>query len=364
MIIFVYGTSAEAIKIAPLARRLTQRGIAYHQILTMQHGQKLIESAQRLGFVGSQDILPNGSKGKSLQNSYSAIKWIFAMIFWISKNRKRLRTLAGTNSLVIVHGDTLTTVMGTVFARVLRMPSAHIEAGLRSGDWRNPFPEELDRRIAGRIANIHYVPTIEAKANMEGRPNVVFTHGNTVIDSVLDVEAETSQESAPYAVCLLHRYEFLSNIDEVKSTLSLIEKNSPCVVNIYTDDFSGKILKEYIPADSESVLRQTPKLPYEEFIAVLRGALFVITDSGGIQAECAQLGIPTLIHRKATEQWEGVGKNISLSYWDSKITEHFLNDFEKQRSIPMELEFSPTEIVLEDLTTRGFISPTSGGSDG
>lgn len=355
MFVFVFGTSAEAIKIAPLARRFNDLGIDYEQWLTMQHGHKLIESSRKLGFQGEQIVIPNGVRGNSLQSAISAVKWIIAMLWWILSNRRKLKSRLDSESLIIVHGDTLTTVMGTIFAKILSLPSAHVEAGLRSGDWRNPFPEELDRRIAGRLATIHYVPTLEAVKNLRGRKNVIYTHGNTVIDAVLDTPSLDSKASGHYGVCLLHRYEFLSNIDEVNRTITSISEVAPMPVYIFVDDFSGSVLADLKAIKQQDRLIPKTKLPYVEFIQVLKDAAFVITDSGGIQAECAQLGIPTLIHRKATEQWEGVGENIVLSMWESSAIQDFLNNYEKMRRPAVIPSVSPTQKIIQDLVERGFI---------
>lgn len=355
MFVFIFGTSAEAIKIAPLARKFNELGITYDQWLTMQHGQKLIESANNLGFQGNQVVIPNGVRGNSLQNSVSALKWIVAMFWWILSNRRRLKSQLGSHSLIIVHGDTLTTVMGTIFAKILSLPSAHIEAGLRSGDWRNPFPEELDRRIAGKLATIHYAPTRQAESNLHGRANVVFTHGNTVIDAVLDAPQQDNSTFGSYGVCLLHRFEFLSNLDEVNRTIVSIVEATSFPVYIFVDDFSGSVLSGIKALENQKSLISKTKLPYVEFIQVLKEARFVITDSGGIQAECAQLGVPTLIHRKATEQWEGIGENIRLSMWEPNAIKEFLNNFEEMRRPVKTPEISPTEVIIQDLIERGFI---------
>src|SRR3546814_12022661 len=112
----------------------------------------------------------------------------------------------------------MTTVLGTFIGRRLHVPVAHVEAGLRSGNWRHPFPEELDRRIVGRFAHIHYVPTEEAAANLGGRPNVVLTHGHTVQDAVSDDARPLAEPEEASGLVLLHRFAFLSNTARVRET--------------------------------------------------------------------------------------------------------------------------------------------------
>ena len=358
MIVFVFGTSAEAIKVAPIARRLSARGVTYQMWLTMFHGENLLKTIQRLGFVGAPVIIPNGNKGDAVQSPWQTVKWIVAMFAWLAKNSHVLRKKCGKNSLLIVHGDTLTTVVGVIFARLLGISSAHVEAGLRSGNWRHPFPEELDRRIAGTLATIHYAPSEEAFSNLARKPNVVYTHGNTVIDAVVDAttgKSRSSKGSERYGVCLLHRFEFLGNPDLIRATLKELAGSTPVPIRIYLDSFSGSVLTDELDRLNSPLLVARPKLPYEEFIYELTGADFVFTDSGGIQAECAMLGVPTLIHRKATEQREGVGQNISLSNWNLASVRNFLAGYSSYRVAPSKPTYSPTKIILDDLSSRGFV---------
>jgi UDP-N-acetylglucosamine 2-epimerase (non-hydrolysing) len=355
VIVFVYGTSAEAIKLSPLARRLETRGVEYEQWLTMFHGSSLKNSVKKLGFNESQEVIPNGNAGETIRSPFQTLRWIVACLSWILTNRGRLKKRLGKDSILIVHGDTLTTVLGALFAKILRLPSAHVEAGLRSGNWRHPFPEELDRIIAGALVSIHYAPTQESVKNLHGKPNVIYTYGNTVLDSVLDVEAENSKNQEKFGICLLHRFEFLGNPELVRETLELIAYKSTIPVRLYLDDYAGGIMGSTIDAISSNKLQPQKKLAYNQFILTLRQAEFVFTDSGGIQAECALLGIPTLIHRKATEQHDGVGENILLSGWDMAVAEKFLESHPNYRRPVKKPEVSPTEVIVNDLAQRGHI---------
>ena len=355
MIVFVYGTSAEAIKVAPLARLLSSRGIEYQQWLTMQHGRSLVQLSNDLGFTGLVVEVPNGNDGEALKNIGSAVKWLGAVMWWFFRHRRRLGRSVGKDSLFVVHGDTLTTVVGAIFARILGVPSAHIEAGLRSGDWRNPFPEELDRIITGRLASIHYVPSEEAMSNLGGRNNVVFTQGNTVIDAVHNSTIAKSQKVSNYGVCLLHRFELLSNPEFVKETLERIARTSPVKVRLILDKFSSGVILEMLTEEIRAVIHPEPKLSHAKFIELLRAADFVVTDSGGIQEECAEIGVPTLIHRKATERFDGIGENVKLSNWVLDDVEKFMSSFGALRRPPKKPIISPSQIIFEDLEARGFI---------
>src|SRR3546814_1993668 len=177
----------------------------------------------------------------------------------------------------------MTTVLGTFIGRRLHVPVAHVEAGLRSGNWRHPFPEELDRRIVGRFAHIHYVPTEEAAANLGGRQNVVLTHGNTVKDAVRDAARPLAEPEEAYGLVLLHRFEFISNQALVRETLQTLDAHSPHPLRLIVDSYSRDAIEQTIAALGLSRFRVMPKLEHGDFVATLRGAAFVVTDSGGIQ---------------------------------------------------------------------------------
>lgn len=354
MIIFIYGTTAEAIKLAPIARRLDDRGIAYEHWLTKQHTTALTKLLPSLGLHEPERIIADGVNGEPLRGSRDAVRWLLSIRRWLKENRKHLRSSLPRNSVIVVHGDTMTSVVGAYIARRLGVACAHVEAGLRSGNWRHPFPEELDRRIVGRMATVHYTPSQEATRNLRGRRNVVHTHGNTALDAVLDHSHGPTVDASPYGVVLLHRFEFLNNPALVESTLSTLAEHSPVPLKFFVDAYANEVLAAVLPRLSGSVIEVTQKQPHEEFVSTLRGAEFIVTDSGGIQAEAALLGIPTLIHRRATEQREGLGENIVLSEWRLPSVAEFLKNYETFARPLVVPEHSPSDIIVADLVIRGY----------
>ncbi len=354
MIVFIFGTTAEAIKIAPVARRLAIRGVPYESWVTYQHTEALRKIIPQLGIEQPTRVIADGNHGRPLRSSLDVLRWLGSVAKWTLKNARALRASLPAGSVVIVHGDTLTTALGVIIARRLRVPSAHIEAGLRSGNWRHPFPEELDRRFAGRYCAIHYPPSEEAVQNLAGRDNVIFTHGNTVIDAVLDQGHDALDEGQPYGVVLLHRFEFVSNRQLVNQTFDALVAKSPVPLKLLVDAYSEHGLQETLERHGEGKIAVQGKLRHPEFIGLLKGASFIVTDSGGIQEESALLGVPTLIHRKAVERREGLGDNIILSEWKIDRIGEFLEHFQDYRRDIRRPERSPSDIVVDDLCSRGF----------
>ncbi|TFC19197.1 hypothetical protein E3O19_03420 [Cryobacterium algoritolerans] len=354
MIIFIYGTTAEAIKIAPIARRLAERGIAYQQWLTLQHTTALLQVLPTLGLEEPDLLIANGNNGEPLRSSKDVIRWLFQIWKWLRKNAKSLRSTLPSDTVIVVHGDTLTTVVGAYIAKRLKVDCAHVEAGLRSGNWRHPFPEELDRRIVGTMATIHYTPSLESTENLSSKPNVVFTHGNTVIDAVLDQGDFISEESEKFGVVLLHRFELISNQQLLEQTISTLATESPYPIKLMVDAYSEHALTGAVAKFGLGTLTAQPKLRHQEFIGMIRRAQFIVTDSGGIQAEAALIGVPTLIHRKTTEQAEGLGRNIVLSEWKTERLTEFLKNSEGFRKHLQRPAHSPSDVIVDDLIARGY----------
>lgn len=361
MIIFIYGTTAEAIKIAPVARRLTQLGVPYQQWVTRQHTESLDRAIPELGLREPDRYIANGWRGKPLKTPLQMLGWLADVMRWSARNYRLLRRETPEGSLVVVHGDTMTTVMGTFIGRFIGAPVAHIEAGLRSGNWRHPFPEELDRRIVGRFANIHYAPSDEAARNLAGRADVINTLGNTAKDAVSDVASgDISRRigEPTYGLVLLHRYEFISNQAMVRETLETLQANSRVPLRIVVDSFSGGAVALAVEELGLTRFTLMTKLEHGEFVATMQQAEFVITDSGGIQQEAAALGVPTLIHRKVTEGREGFGSSAVLSGWDFAVVEAFLGNYERYRRHAPSDEPSPSDIIVADLVARGYARPS------
>jgi UDP-N-acetylglucosamine 2-epimerase (non-hydrolysing) len=359
VIVFFYGTTAEAIKLAPVARRLSDQGVEYEQWLTLQQAGTVLEALPALGLPAPDHVLANGRSGRPLAGPVDVLAWLGRILAWALRHgwaaRRRLRRHG--RSVLVVHGDTMTSVVGALLARLLGVDCAHVEAGLRSGNWRHPFPEELDRRIVGRLADVHYAPSDAALAALAGRRGVVPTTANTVVDAVLDQSLAPADSTAdPYGLVLLHRFEFLTNAPLVAATLTSLERHSPHRMVLVADDQAGHVLADRLSALPRDRFTVSPKVPHAQFTRLLAGAAFVVTDSGGVQEESALLGVPTLIHRTATERQDGLGANAVLSGWDIPALESFLTRFEERRRPAAHPSTSPSDLIVKDLIDRGYSS--------
>lgn len=365
MIAFVYGTTAELVKIAPVHQRLVALGATPLLWCTAQQLDELPEATHLLGMPEPDLMLAHGAKGHSLRNTGDVVRWLGSVGVSSVTGHRRMRAALradGRKGCVLVHGDTMTTVLGTLIGRSLGATVGHIEAGLRSHDWRNPFPEELDRRIVGRIAHLHYAPGEPEVANLrKARGAVVLTNGNTVRDSVRMVpdDVDPGVEGLPdhFGLVSLHRIELLQD-DRFAASLRALRaaaERTPLVM-VYDPVTDEQIERQGLTDLFDGVhLRRIPKLTYFRFVSLLRRAAFVVTDSGGLQEECAFIGKPCLVHRVKTERSDGLGTNARLSGMKVDELERFLAAPDDVVTSTAPSTHSPSDVIVADLAQRGFV---------
>jgi UDP-N-acetylglucosamine 2-epimerase (non-hydrolysing) len=225
---------------------------------------------------------------------------------------------------------------------MLSLPVVHIEAGLRSGDWRNPFPEEMNRRIVSRIAILHLAPNYEAVKNLLKQKGIVVnTFGNTGIDALKDMLQRVSHknhkelEKKTNVTVVLHRTELLSKKVLFADTLLFLEDLALEFRVTMTLDVPSSLalsdLKNARSIENLKNLNLVPKLNFPDFVELLARADFVITDSGGLQEECAILGIPCFIHREVSERLDGIGENAELTGMSVFKLRELTNNWEQYR---------------------------------
>lgn len=361
MIVFVYGTTAELIKLSPIMRELQERGLSYEAWSTGQQFDELEASAEVLGIGHVNFWIAKGFRSRSLTKILQVPYWLFSCVSWFIKHQRVLRRRFSTsNATFIVHGDTMTTVVGAIFGRLLKQKVAHVEAGLRSNDWRNPFPEELDRIIAARLCNIHFAPDDKAVENLKGSSGVVInTHGNTALDALRN-QIQSSDLNSPgkHGLILLHRSEFLRDTELVKETFSLIMHLAAATKFVVVADAlsTAALTKCGLMADLASTpnLEVLGKQSHRDFVKLVIGSEFIVTDSGGVQEECSTLGIPCFIHRKATERVDGIGKNCILTHMEVGNLNMLISNSSSYRFSPQFNNTSPSKIIVDYLQSVSY----------
>jgi UDP-N-acetylglucosamine 2-epimerase (non-hydrolysing) len=349
--LFVFGTTAELIKLAPVIRLLPHQ--SYMVLSTEQQALDLNISRNTQNF--SIHSLYCGKRTTNLESSVKAGFWFIKTWYLTAKYIKK----HGTFSEIVVHGDTFSCLAGTLAAFLLGVPVIHIEAGLRSGNMIRPFPEEIIRRIVDKFSKILIVPTDEIEQRMlQAYPNktIVNSKGNTVIDNFLQSKKNnhsTHSECGQFGIVSLHRSELLRNRRLMtKTILDLAIKTKPFDMIFIYDSLCERYLKKYQLWEllvGQDHVTLTPKLEHGEFIDLLSQAQFLITDSGGQQEEAAAIGLPCLIYRSETERSDGLGTNAVLGEFKIERLEEFMKSFEKLRIYGKTQNESPAGIVSDFL---------------
>jgi len=364
VILVVFGTTGELIKLAPVLLRLDARGHAYVLATTGQQVQQIPSFLDQFGLRQPDLWLARGARGRDLRVNSDIPGW-FARVTrsWLRERRRVRRTLQGGpgRPLVLIHGDTMTTVLGSMIGRSLRVTVAHIEGGLRSYDLRHPFPEELNRTVATALSRIHYAPGAWAASNLR-RGEIVDTGSNTIRDSLELVTNEPPPvpvPDSPFGVVSLHRFELLNNRKLLTETIEVLADAARRTPMLFVDHsvtaaaLEGFGLTRHF--DEES-FRRVPRLRFFDFVRVERQSAFVVTDSGGSQEECYYLDLPCLVHRVKTERREGLGENALLSQMSSAVLRDFLADPGRFRRRTALTGASPSDVIVDDFERRGFVS--------
>ena len=310
-IMTIFGTRPEAIKMAPLVKALQQEEQIITQVaVTAQHREMLDQVMELFAITPDYDlnIMEPG------QTLFSVTR---AALMGLEQVLSEARP-----DLVLVHGDTTTTFVGSLAAYYLQIPVGHVEAGLRTNNKYSPFPEEMNRRLTGALADIHFAPTATAAANLAREGIVgeqVFITGNTVIDAL----QATVEKSFTFSqgelgkinfsqkkVVLLttHRRENLGGpMAQVYQALKRIVAELPQVEIVFPVHRNPKVRQVV-----EEHLGNTPgvhliePLDYRPFVNLMNKCHLVLTDSGGMQEEAPALGKPVLVLRETTERPEAV----------------------------------------------------------
>ena len=312
----IFGTRPEAIKMAPLVKMLEKEsGFESRVCVTAQHRQML---DQVLGlFKISPDFdLDIMKPGQSLVDVTSSILLSLTPVLEEYKP-----------DMVLVHGDTSTTFCASLAAFYNRVPIAHVEAGLRTGDLMSPWPEEGNRKLTGALASIHFAPTIGAKSNLlaEGVEEAgVFVTGNTVIDALLWVNREIQnntqlhaevkasfsflRENSRLVLITGHRREnFGRGFEQICRAIASLAIEFPDVDFVYPVHMNPNVSEPVKRLLSGLInVHLIAPLEYLPFVYLMGRSYLILTDSGGIQEEAPSLAKPVLVMRNTTERPEGV----------------------------------------------------------
>ncbi len=357
MIHIFIGTKAQYIKTAPLIRLLDRRGIGYRLIDSGQHAS-LTTSLRRELDVREPDVCLR--RGDDIASLPRAALWMMKVMLSAALRPGKMahRVFGGKNNGVcVIHGDTPTTLLSVILARRAKIPLVHIEAGLRSFNYCNPFPEELIRVLTMKRAQLLFAPSAAAMANLEGMGLKGEKHDigvNTNLEALKysrSIKHEPPTGLADYALFVIHRVETLHNRKRMEVLIDLMHRLARDRQLLFVlHPPTELILKkrgEYQRLEQQPKITLRPLLPHAEFINLLDRADFVVTDGGSIQEESFYLGTPCLLMRKKTERDEGIGENVLLSEFRTERVDYFVDHWKDYRREPSVNGAAPLELIIE-----------------
>jgi UDP-N-acetylglucosamine 2-epimerase (non-hydrolysing) len=316
-VLSVFGTRPEAIKMAPVVRALAERPAEFESVVCVsaQHRQMLDQVLDVFGLKADHD-LDLMTAGQSPGDVVGRV---------LARLPPLLRELAP--DVLLVQGDTMTAFAAAFAAYLEKIPSGHVEAGLRTGDRYQPFPEEMNRILISRLASIHFSPTAQARDHLlaEGTPaEAVHLTGNTVVDALLQTVRPDYRFRHPVLAALdparrlvlitTHRRESfgapLRATCEAIRQLACLFPDLEFVLPVHPNpQVKGPV--EDLLGDLP-VMHLIEPVDYLEFVHLMDRATIILTDSGGIQEEAPSLGKPVLVLREVTERPEGVAAGTAV----------------------------------------------------
>jgi UDP-N-acetylglucosamine 2-epimerase (non-hydrolysing) len=309
-IAIVFGTRPEAIKMAPIVKECEKRKLDFITIVTAQHREMLDQKLEVFGIEPHYDL--------DIMQANQDLFYVTSSVI----NEVKPILIKEKPDIILVQGDTTTTFATSLAAFYLKIPVGHVEAGLRTWNKYNPFPEEMNRQITTRLADFHFTPTEWSKKNLlnEGiDESKIFITGNTVIDALLMIVDPSFKfenkllDKIDYKnrkVILLtsHRREnFGEPMRNIFSACRHLVEANPEVELIYPVHPNPNVQKtaNEILLGVERVHLIEP-LDYRPFVQLMNKCYLIMTDSGGVQEEAPTLGKPVLVLRKTTERPEAI----------------------------------------------------------
>ena len=356
--IFVLGTRAQLVKIAPVLRLAKEAGLRHTVWFTGQHHESIDDLIEDFE-LKSEFVLPTDREERS--SIGKLLLWMPRTFFRCYEYVKSTALWTGSRPLVVVHGDTLSTWLGAVAGSWGGGDIVHLESGLSSGKWNDPFPEELLRRLTFRRTRFALCPNGEATARMSRYPGciAVDTGENTLLDCVrfaLSDAGRASPGSEGYFVASIHRFQNIYQRDElayIVDEMRAAAKHGEVYFILHpATELRLKKYGLYVSLAEAPGIKVSGRMPYTDFLVLLSGARGVFSDGGSNQEELSYLGVPTVLYRERSERPDGLGHNVILRQeidgsLDAFIREGGLDAL--RRESRMDSPAQPSKVTIEKL---------------
>jgi len=354
----ILGTKAQLIKMAPVMAELQRREIDYRFIFTGQHRETIDQLRENFGVKKPDVILYDGA---DITGVVQMFFWSWRILLKVLFSKKKIFGDSAPEDVLLVHGDTFSTVLGSLMGRFAGIKVGHVESGLRSFNYFHPFPEELTRVVTFYLSDYYFCPGDFAMKNLaKFKGKKVNLGANTLFDA-LQLARENFERvkvdipKGKYAVCSVHRFENIFKKDRLEAVVDILERTVRklpvlFIMHLPTKKQLEKFgLMERLEAIEGLELR--PRYDYLEFIKLVDAAEFLMTDGGSNQEECFYLGKPCLLLRMATERDEGLDENVLLSGYSDDLIDSFVLDYSRYEREPLDLGESPSKLIVDYLVS-------------
>ena len=354
MIHIIIGTKAQLIKMAPVMALLEKKSIPYNFIFTSQHKEKINDLLDNFNLKKPDYILYRGKK--DITSTFQMGIWFVSCVVELWRNKITIFK-NDKQGIVLVHGDTFSTLLGALMGKLAGLKVGHVESGLRSFNLFHPFPEEITRLLTFKLSNSFFCSSNWAIQNLNNeKGEKINLENNTLIDSVnlalsLSERSNVTIPDKSFGIVSMHRYENIFNRENLDRCIKLIEtlaNKYPLLFILHLP--TEKQLKKfnfYERLKSNPNIEMRPRYDYFDFIALLKKSELLITDGGSNQEECSYIGHPCLLLRQATERQEGLGENVVLSEYDENKALQFIKNLAAYKYPRKKPKRSPSHILVQ-----------------
>ena len=357
---FMVGTEAELIKLFPVINAAKSEGFVCRMIVS---GQNNVQNSPFLKLVDEDIFMDICCDAPGKKNGMGYFRWFICTSY---NGRKVMRNFFKNkdrdHNLIVVLGDTLTTVMGAWLAQECKIPYVHIESGLRSYNFLSPFPEEFDRLYSSLHSVINFCPKKEyaeyASRRFKGKSvNTVYNTGIETLYWALEKNGSVSHSQQPdekYFMFMLHRQENLKSVKflrDVTKNIVELSKKIHCVFIYHKQTFlymeNAGVINYLAKNPNVTIL---PRQGYEDFIKLVNASEFVVTDGCGNQQEFYYMGKPNLIIRTSIERdSEGIGWNGKPFGGEFSSIPRFFDEYQSYTKESITPEVMPSDIIVKEL---------------
>lgn len=351
-VVYVLGTKAQFIKCKHILLNLIKNNVKIYIVDTGQHRQLTQKELKNSGLVFEYINLTNSQN--NISSVFQMIIWFIKLIFF------RLKIENPTSfSLCLIHGDTVSTLIGLILSKKNKIKTVHIEAGYNSYNIFKPFPEEIIRNIVSKFSDILVVDGETQLKNVEKYKNsktIIQISRNTIYDAVTNINFKANKNFKNVLSVTVHRTENLYDFKKLNLLIEMLvqisKNNSFDSIRWFCHDVTYKLLikKKLIKKLQDEKIIIKKLVQHEEFISELINSKLVITDGGSIAEECSILGINTVIWRDVVENLNYLSSNVILSEYNLDLVYSFIKNIPDEKfNNNITLSSSPSKQLASQL---------------